>query len=53
MWVNGTEVKDLHRTDWEQDPIGAFHFGFEKYAGPDAVIWYDDIAIHSQPIGCN
>jgi len=31
---------------------GSFHFGFEKYAGPDADIWYDDIAVSTQPIGC-
>jgi hypothetical protein len=53
VWVDGKEVPDLHRTDWQQDPIGAFHFGFEKYAGPDATLWYDDIAVGEQPIGCN
>lgn len=52
IWVDGDEVPDLHRTDWEQDAIGALHFGFEKYAGPDATIWYDDIAVSEQPIGC-
>jgi hypothetical protein len=53
FWVNGVEVPDLHRTDWKQDPLGAFHFGFEKYAGPDVDIWYDDVAIGTQPIGCD
>lgn len=43
---------NTHRTDWQQDPLDAFHFGFEKYAGPDVDIWYDDIAISTQPIGC-
>jgi hypothetical protein len=28
-------------------------FGFEKYAGPGIDIWYDDIAIGTQRIGCN
>lgn len=53
VWVHGTEIPDLHRNDWEQDPIGALHFGFEKYAGPDATLWYDDIALSTQPIGCH
>jgi hypothetical protein len=52
IWVDGKEVPDLHRTDWQQDPLGSFHFGFEKYAGPDADIWYDDIAVSASPIGC-
>lgn len=53
VWVDGKEVPDLHRTDWKQDPIGVFQFGFEKYAGPDADIWYDDIAVGTKPIGCD
>jgi len=28
-------------------------FGFEKYAGPAVDVWYDDIAIGTQPIGCD
>lgn len=53
LWVDGKEVPDLHLTDWMQDPIGALRFGFEKYAGPDVDLWYDDIAVSGQPIGCN
>ncbi len=53
MWVDGREVPDLHRTDWQQDAVGALRFGFEKYAGPDVDIWYDDIAVGTQQIGCN
>ena len=53
IWVDGKEVPDLHRTDWQQDPLGSFHFGFEKYAGPDADVWYDDIAVSEGPIGCD
>jgi tellurite resistance-related uncharacterized protein len=53
VWVDGKEVPDLHLADWQQDPVQALRFGFEKYAGPDAEIWYDDIAVSAQPIGCN
>jgi len=52
VWVNGKAVPDLHRSDWKQDALGTFQFGFEKYAGPDADIWYDDIVISTEPIGC-
>lgn len=52
FWVNEIEVTDLHITDWKQDALGSFHFGFEKYAGPDATLWYDDIIISTAPIGC-
>jgi len=53
FWLDGKELGDLHRTDWQQDPIGAFRFGFEKYAGPDGDFWYDDIAVGTQKIGCD
>ncbi len=53
MWVNGTEVPDLHSTAWKIDAYDYLRFGFEKYAGPASDLWYDDIAIGTQPIGCN
>jgi hypothetical protein len=53
VWVNGTEVPDLHQTKWGIDAYDYLRFGFEKYAGPASELWYDDIAIGTQPIGCN
>ena len=35
------------------DAYDYLRFGFEKYAGPASELWYDDIAIGTQPIGCN
>jgi hypothetical protein len=61
VWVNGTEVPDMHPTNIMLDTYDALRFGFEKYAGfsddPDAGaasldLWYDDIAIGTQRIGC-
>ena len=52
VWVDGTEVPDLHHTDWALDSYDSVRFGFEKYAGPGIDIWYDDIAIGTQRIGC-
>jgi hypothetical protein len=53
VWVNGTEVPDLHQTKWNIDAYDYLRFGFEQYAGPASELWYDDIAIGTQPIGCN
>jgi hypothetical protein len=52
VWVDGTEVPDLHHTDWPLDSYDSVRFGFEKYAGPAIDIWYDDIAIGTERIGC-
>lgn len=51
-WLDGAEIGDLHLTDWQQDPLGELRFGYEKYAGPNAEIWYDDIAVSGEQIGC-
>lgn len=37
---------------WGIDACDYLRFGFEKYAGPASELWYDDIAIGTQPIGC-
>jgi hypothetical protein len=52
VWVDGVEVPDLHHTDWALDNYDTVRFGFEKYAGPGIDIWYDDIAIGTERIGC-
>ena len=61
VWVNGTEVPDMHPTNIMLDTYDTLRFGFEKYAGfsddPDAGaasldLWYDDVAIGTQRIGC-
>ncbi len=53
VWVDGAEVPDLHHTDFPIDAYDCLRFGFEKYAGPGATIWYDDIAVGTSRIGCN
>jgi len=59
VWVNGAEVPDMHPTNIPLDTYDALRFGFEKYAGLDADagaatldLWYDDVAIGTQRIGC-
>jgi hypothetical protein len=53
VWVEDVEVPDLHSTAWKIDAYDYLRFGFEKYAGPASELWYDDIAIGTQKIGCN
>jgi hypothetical protein len=53
VWVDGNEVPDMHPVDIQQDRYDDLRFGFEKYAGPVSDLWYDDVAIGSERIGCN
>ncbi len=53
VWVGGMEIPDLHHTDFPLDDYDNLRFGFEKYAGPALDVWYDDIAVGTQPIGCD
>jgi hypothetical protein len=52
VWVDGVEVPDLHHTDWPLDDYDSLRFGFERYAGPDSVIGYDDVAVGTERVGC-
>jgi hypothetical protein len=53
VWLDGTEIADLHHTDWTLDPYDAVRFGFEKYAGPVSDVWYDDIAVGAAALSCD
>ena len=53
VWVDGVDVPDLHITDIALENYDALRFGFEKYAGPVSDIWYDDIAVGTERIGCD
>jgi len=52
VWLDDMPIADLSRTDWQQETFDVVRFGFERYAGPDSEIWYDDVAIGTQKIGC-
>lgn len=52
IWVEEEEATDLHVLDWQQEDYDSLRFGYEKYAGPNAVIGYDDIAVGTERIGC-
>ncbi len=57
-WFDGNEVTRLHTTDWNANlknwsPLYAkAWFGFETYHGEQDELWYDDVAISTERIGC-
>ena len=53
VWLDGPDVTDLHVTDLPHENYDALRFGFEKYAGPVSDLWFDDIAVGSERIGCD
>ncbi len=52
VFVDGTDVDALHVTDWGPYDYKLFKFGFEKYHGDAKTLWYDDLALGSERIGC-
>jgi hypothetical protein len=52
VFVDGTEVTQLHTTDWGQQTYQVFKLGFEKYHGGPKTLWYDDLAIGPERISC-
>ena len=52
MWLEDQAIPDLSRTDWQQETFDVVRFGFERYAGPDSQVWYDDVVVGMQKIGC-
>jgi hypothetical protein len=65
-WLNGIQVKGLHldnvptqdvdsewlnRSNW-QPALADLRLGWESYGGGDDTLWFDDVAISSQRIGC-
>ncbi|WP_257451019.1 hypothetical protein [Archangium lipolyticum] len=58
-WFDGNEVGGLHTTNWNANltswsPRHArAWFGFETYHGEQDELWYDDVALGTQRIGCD
>jgi hypothetical protein len=52
VFVDGTEVNAMHVTDWGPYDYKLFKFGFEKYHGDAKTMWYDDLALNSERVGC-
>ncbi|WP_437285933.1 hypothetical protein [Sorangium sp. So ce406] len=52
VFVDGAEVEAMHVSDWGPYDYKLFKFGFEKYHGGNKTMWYDDIALGTERIGC-
>jgi hypothetical protein len=65
-WLNGTMVQGLHldneptkdvdsqwlnRSNW-RPALADLRLGWESYAGGDDTLWFDDVAVASQQVGC-
>ncbi|MGC4087966.1 MAG: hypothetical protein QM756_08725 [Polyangiaceae bacterium] len=53
FWLDGAEIADFHHTNWTADAYDTVRLGFEKYAGPELDIWFDDFALGATRVGCN
>lgn len=58
LWVDGEELMTMHVTDWQQGVAGwsptysVMKIGGQNYSGSLGQIWFDDVAMGSQPLGC-
>lgn len=58
FWLDGDEIEALHVTSWRnQAPpwspaYDRVRFGFHDFQGAPVDVWYDDIALDEQRIGC-
>ncbi|APR85006.1 secreted hydrolase [Minicystis rosea] len=66
-WVDGQDVPGLHEDgtptpdidqQWLTKPgyqpsLTDYRLGWESYAGQDMTLWFDDVALAAQRIGCN
>jgi hypothetical protein len=62
LWIDGTELKELHVTDFDARgttprtmwaPSFKFmKFGAQNYGGDAGQLWYDDVVIGTDRIGC-
>lgn len=50
--LNSTQIGALH-ANWGPHTYAFFKFGYENYSGGARTVWYDDVAVGNQQIGCN
>ncbi|HEX2551398.1 MAG TPA: hypothetical protein VHK64_07365, partial [Nocardioidaceae bacterium] len=64
VWVNGNELPEMHVTDFKGSPGATprtnwaptyqyLKIGAQDYDATLGRIWYDDVVVATQPIGCN
>lgn len=66
LWIDGNEVSNMHVTDWSPSgeetklpkpdwspTYNTVRFGPQNYSGSPGQVWFDDIAISTQRVGCD
>jgi hypothetical protein len=64
VWIDNVEISTMHVTDFKSRPTNpsrtmwapTFKYikvGAQNYSGDIGKIWYDDVAVGTQRIGCN
>lgn len=58
VWLDGAELTAMHVTDWAQGvsdwspSYSVIKLGGQNYSGSLGQVWFDDVAIGHEPIGC-
>ncbi|MEM9461681.1 MAG: hypothetical protein AAGF11_46390 [Myxococcota bacterium] len=58
LWVDGVELPGMHVTDWQagltdwSPSYAVMKIGGQNYSGSLGQIWFDDVAMGTQPLGC-
>ena len=58
MWLDGMELAGMHVTDWAagvtnwSPTYSVMKIGGQNYSGQLGQIWFDDVAMGTQPLGC-
>lgn len=50
VYADGASIID--KTGWKKSVFKTFSFGMRNVHGPSRTMWYDDVAVASQRIGC-
>ncbi|WP_437275364.1 hypothetical protein WME90_29430 [Sorangium sp. So ce375] len=50
VYANGTKIID--KTNWKKLAYKTFSFGYLGFHGPARTMWYDDVAVAPERIGC-
>jgi hypothetical protein len=59
LWLDNQEVQTLHVTSWRNraapwsPAYDRVRLGFHDFQGPPVDVWYDDVALDAQRIGCD
>jgi hypothetical protein len=53
VYSDGTKIIDAQSYSPAKQNLAVFQFGFHQYSGPARNMWYDDVVVASNRVGCN